>query len=377
MYEIKNATVLRAIQQYSRTFRMKLAFEGGRTIYGESIGETSIEHIMSEDDGIPIGQVISKRAEITLYTDIPIRKGDVFSLHIYLMELSGNSLSPLYGMTHEELSEFTNEEISSLIADHIALRGEYIPMGEFIAAKVTRNGREVKVIAYDRLYSDKPFKTKINGSVGSSRLIDIILNEMGITRRIVPEAGAIISSDDEIVYDCNGEIIIAADEYEFEISEIPKGATCRELLGYIAAISGRNGILDRSGAYTTIFISNEKDAIDINKIDSPGLAESDVKIAGIRCNVGEDVLEAGNPEDSYGVEIDCPFMTAERLSEIWQELSQFTWRPAEIYERVADPRRELGDIILMGDHIVPITSLIYHFDGGLSADLSACGQIEN
>lgn len=377
MYEIKNTTVLRAVQQYSRTFRMKLVFENERTIYGDHIGETVIEHIMSEDDGIPIGQVISKRVEITLYSDVPIRKGDGFSLYIYLMNLSGNPLSPLYGMTHEELSEFTNEEISSLSTDRIALRGEYISMGEFIVAKVTRNGREVKVIAYDRLYSDKPFKRRINGSVGSSQLIDIILKEMGITRRIVPEAGAIISSDDEIVYDCNGEIIIAADEYEFEISEIPKGATCRELLGYIAAISGRNGILDRSGAYTTIFISNERDAIDVNKIDSPSLAESNVKIAGIRCNSGETVLEVGNPDDSYGVEIDCPFMTSERLSEIWQELSQFTWRPAEIYERVADPRRELGDIILIGDYIIPITSLIYHFDGGLAADLSACGQIEN
>lgn len=368
------------ISGYSRTFRMLMEFSDGRVISGQDIGSAVIEHPMSDDNAIPIGSVLSRRAEITVYSDVPVFKGDGFRLYLYMVNLLNTSDKPLSEMTHGELAAFTHEDISAMadsIDGEIPVGGVYIPFGEFVTTSAVRKGEEVTVTAYDRLRdSDRIYTPGISLPASAEDVTDDILRQLGIGGRAVKSSGALLCSDAGEVLDSSGRIILCSEDYTFMIGSVQKKTTCRQILGWIAAMYGKNGIIDRDGIYTTVLIQPGSTALDPDKTDEPELADRDIRLSGISCVVDEEVtLEAGSPSEEYAVETECPYMTQERLSELWTELSRLSWRPAQVFERIADPRHELGDVVVWKEHSIPMTSLTFNFDGGLSADITACGEI--
>ncbi|MCC8136122.1 MAG: hypothetical protein LIO40_05575 [Ruminococcus sp.] len=382
MYKITSAAVIHEIEQYSRTFRMLMEFSDGRVIEGSAIGETTVEHTMSEDDTIPIGKIFSKRVEMRLYTDETINKGDVFTLYLYLICPEGSSAQTLSGYTHGELAEYTHAEITELSQSKIdgdsPLCGVYMPFGEFVAAKVVTSGIETTLTAYDRLQStDRIYYPQIDFPANASAVLDDILDQLGIEEREAFSGGAVLTSEgDEVLTSDSGELLCSG-EYEFTVDSVPTAATCREMLCAIMAIYGRNGIINRDGAFTTVFIGDDSGSLDTEKIDEPEIADENVRISGIRCTVSDDsTLEVGDPDGTYAIEIECPYMTRSRLFTLWARLASISWRPGNVSERIADPRRELGDMLTCRSFSIPITSLIFHFDGGLYADISACGQLD-
>ena len=361
---------------------MLMQFPNDRVVYGSDIGTATIEHVMSDDSTIPIGNIFSKRAELTLYTKVEIFKGDVFRLYLYGVNLfDGSGQAALSSMTHEELSAYTHEEISEMVDSidgEMPVGGEYIPFGEFVTASAVRKGEAVTVTAYDKLKSaDKPYVPGISFPAAADDVVDDILSQLGISGKSESKGGVLMTANLESVVDSAGKTVYCSSDYSFMIGR-PRKKTCREVLGYIAAMYGRNGILDRNGIYRTFFmLPQQMDIFDSDKIDEPEISDTDISISGLRCAINEEITyEAGNPDGAYGIEIDCPYISAERLNEIWTLLRQYSWRPAEVHERIADPRRELGDMMCLDNYNIPITSLTYHFDGGLSADISSCGQLD-
>jgi len=382
MYKVNSKAVIEKINQYSRTFRMIIEFDDGRIINGNSIGETVIEHIMSDDNSIPVGKIISKRTEIKLYSDIEIKKGDAFNLSIYLINPEGASGEELKMRTHAELSAYDHNEIAKLSrltvsADH-PFCGVYIPFGKFIVSKLVYQGAETTLIAYDKLQgSDKIYNPSITFPAPAAEVINDVCRQLGIEGRENVSTGCFLTSDSgELLTADSGELHCSG-EFGFTVTKPPDETTCRDILGHIVSMYGRNGILDRNGNFTTIFIEPAVSVVDIEKLDEPQLASSDVKIMGIRCTDGENtIFESGDPDNEYAVEIICPYMTSERFKELWGRISCLKWRPAEIHERIADPCREVGDKIEYKGAEIPVTSLIFQFDGGFSADITACGQLE-
>lgn len=393
MYKIDNDEVVAAIEGYSRTFRAMLEFADGSIVSGADVGIADVEHSMSDDNTIPIGKIISRRAEIKLYCRRRVRRGEVFKLFIYLIDFNRNTSSErtthrmLRQWTHRELSLLTHEQLKyvgrSKNTDGAVLGDYYIPMGEFAVVKCVSEGETAQTVtAYDRLaFADKPYIPRVKLPADAGAIADDILDMLGIPGRIVPDSGEFICADDG-VFICAGDgEFICSGEYTFTITDIPDGASCRDVLGYIAAMYGRNGVLDRSGMYTTVFISDSGQVYDADKIDEPSLSEGNVSIAGISCAVDSNTtLTVGDVNSVYSVNISCPYMTADRLNDIWNSIRTISWRPAESSERLADPRRDIGDLMYYdntaGRYSLPVSSLTFHFDGGLSADVSSCGQVE-
>lgn len=393
MYKIGNDKVTEAITGLSRTFRALLEFRDGDIISGADVGEITVEHIMSDDNTAAIGRIISKRAEINVYSRKTVRRGDVFRLYLYLLDRSGRAEETvrtghrmLKQWTHRELSLLTHSQIAGRgrckDADGSALGGVYIPFGELIAAKVVNSAGAAVITAYDRLqFSDKVYVPEISFPAGADDVTDDVLRKLGIAGRRKPDTGELLCRDGTPLLDSNGEELICAAEYAFTIAAAPYGKTCREVLGYIAAMYGRNGMLDRDGVYTTFFISSSGEVQDADRIDEPEIADDNISISGLRCTVSaEAALTAGDSEGVYAAEFECPYMTGKRLEEIWREISRYKWRPAQIYARLADPCCDLGDMGYLdsaGSRLsIPVTALTYHFDGGLSADITSCGQVE-
>lgn len=391
MYKVINSETAEAISGSCRTFRALLRFSDGGTISGSDVGAVTVEHIMCDDDAISIGGIVSKRAEIKLCSKRKLHKGETFGLMLYMLDRSGTGTEKtehkmLEMWKHRELSVLTHQQIafvgSCKETDGCALCGEYIPMGEFVAAKCVNSGKEQTVTAYDRLqFSDKAYTPRINFPAESSEVTADILDMLGIPMSESTSEKQFVCSDGRPFICAGGKPLIASKEYSFTVTLPPTGYTCREVLGHIAAMYGRNGLLDRSGRYTTAFFENMYDIFDENKIDVPEIAESETAVRGMVCVVDpETELVVGTADSAYTVEFECPYMTQERLSEIWETVSRISWYPAQIYERIGDPRRDVGDINYYSSESgrcgIPITSLTFNFDGGLSADISSCGQTD-
>lgn len=392
MYEIENAEVVAAIESNSRTFRALIEFADGSIVSGADIGTADIEHITADDGAVTFGNIISKRVEIKLYCDRKIRRGEIFRLYLYLLDFGGTVGTER--ATHRMLRQWKHRELSLLTQTQIAYAGRskntdgtvlgnvYIPMGEFAAVKCTIEGLCQTVTAYDKLaFADKPYVPAISFPADVSAVTDDILRQLNIAGRVIMESGEFICAGDGAFICAEDGAFICSEEYSFFIPKPSLKTTCRELLGYIAAMYGRNGILDRNGAYTTFFIGSSGTAYDRDKLDEPSLAENNVSVSGISCEVSEDtVLTAGEAENVYTVSIICPYMTEERLEQLWSEMRYLSWRPADASERLADPRRDIGDLMYYdsseGRYRLPVTSLTFHFNGGLSADVSSCGQVE-
>lgn len=392
MYEIENSEIVSVIESNCRTFRALIEFADGSTVSGADIGTADIEHTVDDDGAITFGRIISKRAEIKLYCGRKVRKGETFRLYLYLLDFGGTfgteraTHRTLRQWQHRELSLLTQNQISyagrSKNTDGTVLGNCYIPMGEFAAVKCVTEGLSQTVTAYDRLsFADKPYVPAISFPAEASAVTDDILRQLNIAGRNVRSSGEFICAGDGAFICAEDGAFICSEEYSFSIPKPSAGTTCRELLGYIAAMYGRNGMLDRNGVYTTFFIDSSGTVYDPDKLDEPSLAENNVSVAGITCEVGGDtVLAVGESENAYTVNVICPYMTGERLSQIWGEMRYLSWRPADASERLADPRRDIGDLMYYdsseGRCRLPVTSLTFHFNGGLSADVSSCGQVE-
>ena len=392
MYSITNEEVVRAATGTSRTFRALLEFSDGGIISGADVGAITAEHIMSDDDTIAIGRIISRRAEISIYGGRTVRRGSSFRLYLYILDWGGVSSQQT---THRMLSQWTHRELSMLTHARIARVGKskdpdgaalgdfYIPLGEFVAVKCVSSGSSAVITAYDRLYfSENPYAPGIEFPADAADVTDDILSQLGIAGRVTADSGELLCTDLGVLLTSEDEEIHCGEEYSFTITSAPEGRTCREVLGHIAAMYGRNGVLNRNGEYTTVFISPCGEPFGADTTDEPELADNDVSVSGIRCvKNAETTLTAGDPEGAYAVGFECPYMTESRLGEIWGELLTLSWRPAQVYERIADPRRDIGDMMYISASGVrcniPVTSLTFHFDGGLAADISACGQVES
>ena len=370
MYHISSKIVRNKINELSRTFRAKLVFsnsDGTSTVLrGNAVGKIETEHTQSDDDSIQIGAILSRYAEIHLFSDnYTPKRGAVFQLYLYLLDWDAEE-------------------------DDTALDDEYIPFGEFVIVKAVQSYSETIITCYDKLYaSNKVYIPAISFPASDVEVVEDVILQLGITSYQKVDAGNLKEyANQEIVIDADGEEVLVSAGYGFTITSIPENSTCKEVLEWISAVYGGNGITDRNGAYTILFFTGEKQGfytVTQKDVEDIELAEKNVCIKGIRCWLDdENTLEAGYPDDAYAVEMRSPWMTQSRLKEILNDLKKISWRPGSVTGRSADPRWDLFDTkstheanSKMSTVTFPITSIRYHFDGGLSADMEACGNIEN
>ena len=387
MYVIDNTVVNNAVTSYSRTFRARLDFLAAdgetveRTLSGQDIGRVTIEHAQTETDTVQIGGVLSRKAEIKICNGYVPKRGDVFALYLYLLDLDGTNTDPasqatVGQWTHGELTTYTHREIATLPPtkdiDGTPLENYYIPFGVYEVRRAVTEGSTVKVTAFDKLYAvDAFYDPEIEFPASSVAVTEDVLRQLGIPGRVPVSTGNLIEAGRQPVHGSDDEAV-------------PVAGT-RAMFGGIAAMSGGNGLLDRNGRYMVEFIRQAVPRIDLDTIDTPQIGDEDQKITGLSCVVSDQVTLTSGIQDAP-VEFRCPWMTQQRLNRLLTELSHVSWRPAVFEQRLGDPRWDLGDRF---DYIPPyvpgretkvsrplITELRFEFDGGLSAELTSCGTLE-
>lgn len=380
MYQTSDE-VAEAILSYSRTWRIRLEeVGGGIVIMGDEITNAEGNHSSTTTtDDIELGAVCAAGWTITTS-----RQGEYvgkrFKLYLYLLDLEDGTttLGDLYPYTISELSGMTLGDLYDM--GHTI--GEPIPMGDFTCVKAPRCGDGRELHLYDKLYfSDKPYRSGVELPALASAVERDICEQLGIYDATTAHVGGYLTdSEDSFMMESGGSYLYTA-PFDFTIEEIPAGSTMRQVLGYIAAIHGQFGCIDRLGRYVRRWYSPASLAlIDAFHADEPTVSETANRIVGIRCTAGDEELTVGAMSGGRVLELENPFMTQTLMRVLLVEVKKMSWYTAQVSERLGDPRHEIGDTVTIqsGDdeYDIPITTIQFSFDGGLLANISAAGLTE-
>ena len=354
------------IMSDSRTFHAALVFEAEGT---ESVTTTLISAEVSftiPDEDIRPGMVLTSSANVTVADDVGDEvEGKHFKLFIIpQLYPDGTTYGALKTYTHAELKDFTHAEIRSLT-------GEPISLGRFKATAVKLTGEKTTIEAHDDLYgADKAYVD--NGSRKVKDIENYICNQLGITDGTNTRQTSPI---DEVV-----------------LSGIPEGVTYREMLGFLAARDGlKCAMIDRTGKLmhkdiAAAIADNDTYTVSKSRSAEPEVERNVIKIDGIRCAIDDDPnhdLTAGQTGSGKRViSFSNPYMTQDVLNGSYTKYVGLTYKPLSAKYILGDPRLELLDIVKVeggkqnASWTVPLTSLTYSYDGGLSCNLVSGGKTD-
>lgn len=302
-----------------RTFRARLLV-GDEVV--EGISSIKLSTGSNNGDALTLGSTISQMATITMENPGVSLSGKEFTLQIGLKLDEGNI--------------------------------EYIPIGVFTADKVEVKANKLSTTAYDRM---------IRLSEGYNSSLPDDTNTVAVLKDIAKQTGVPISTE--------GLTAISMQK--------PIGYTCREVLMYISQLYGGFANVNREG---TIEIHCWEDSgywLDADMGINGFSAGENYTVNKITCSTGQD--ESGNAVvlssgDGMGISFSNPFMTQEILDEIYSKIQGFTYSPVTCPVILGDPRLDPWDVITIENaagttYTVPLMSLEYSYDGGLSMTITS------
>ena len=161
----------------------------------------------------------------------------------------------------------------------------------------------------------------------------------------------------------------------FTVNEdILSGYTLRDVLGFIAAMVGKNAYLSPSGQLVLKWFSAVSYTADDTRANVPYTGESNCTVGRLICQNADGTITTGSGE---GIYFTCPIMTQSRLDTLQANLSGFSYRKADVDIRYGNFCLQSGDIITVtttGESLtVPIMSNSWTYDGGVSSSVSSYG----
>ena len=171
-----------------------------------------------------------------------------------------------------------------------------------------------------------------------------------------------------------------------DMSGIAAGSTYRTVVGWLAALCGRNAVISRTGTlefvwYTASGVTlQQQDCYDGMDQVQDGNRVFSMLAVTVTDEEGEtQTLTPANGAGSSGA-IENPYMTQGRLDAIWTDIGGLTYRPADL-TFLGDLRLDAGDLITytLSDGTtctVPVMSLIHTFDGGVTTQIVSAGLSE-
>lgn len=156
--------------------------------------------------------------------------------------------------------------------------------------------------------------------------------------------------------------------------DILSGYTLRDVLGFIAAMCGKNAYLSPSGQLVLKWFSNSGYTADGTRANVPYIGENNSTVERLICQTADGVLTSGSGE---GIYFTCPIMTQSRLDSIQSTIDGFSYRKADVDIPYGNFCLQSGDIITVTTTgtslVVPIMANSWTYDGGLSSSASAYG----
>lgn len=154
----------------------------------------------------------------------------------------------------------------------------------------------------------------------------------------------------------------------------PEGYICREMIGYIAALYGKNAVEERDGSISLKWYEHQDTDIFSDKIDLPEIKKSDFVVNKLQCNVSSEVSYTKG--SGTGIIISNPFMTEDIMENVWLQLQGYTYRPAEINVKSGNPCIDQWDSYSYGIYNIICARIEHKYDGGVQNTITSSGESE-
>ena len=156
--------------------------------------------------------------------------------------------------------------------------------------------------------------------------------------------------------------------------DILSGYTLRDVLGFCAAMAGKNAYVSASGALQLRWFNAVSYTADNTRANVPYIGENNCTVNRLICQSQDGTLTSGSGQ---GIYFTCPIMTQDWLDWLQSQLSGLTYRKADVDIPYGNFCLQSGDIITVtttGQTLtVPIMANSFTYDGGLSSSVSAYG----
>ena len=161
------------------------------------------------------------------------------------------------------------------------------------------------------------------------------------------------------------------------------GHTCREMVGYLAALCGKNAVISRDGFLRFVFVNPTEQTVTADDYYSGAMSNGGIsKLWGLSCTVPgqeeEQTLTVGDAEKA--VTVSCPYMTQAQLNAIWSTIGGYEYPVCNVsfYRGLLT---EPGDVVsltnLAGVTIsFPAMQVSLEIDGGCRCTISSFGKSE-
>lgn len=206
--------------------------------------------------------------------------------------------------------------------------------------------------AYDRMYANtlQEYQSQLSYPAQMSAVLGEICSKCGLT---APATAYNPTINDDVL----------------------SGYTLRDALGYIAGCQGKNAYIDCDGKLIFKWFTTCDYTADDHIANVPYADERNIVIQKVICSTGDDNIQYGNGSD--GIVFNNPLMTHEQLEIIYNTVKDFTYRRLDADIPLGNYLVESGDIIKVtssGSELsVPVMSISFHYDGGISCKLSSYG----
>ncbi|WP_232780406.1 hypothetical protein [Candidatus Stoquefichus sp. SB1] len=306
-----------------REMKMKVILNGHQEIDGHYLKNVTIHEVSNGLDTLTIGGICSNSIKIDMFDpgNIP----------------------------------FENGLIEAFIGVQLSTDIEWIPMGSFFISEITRqNEYEVSLEGYDGIsLLSEEYKPHIEYPATLQDVVLDVINQCGLT--------------------------LKQQELEDIIIEVPMEVTCKEMLGYMASLMGKNARMNRFGELEFYWYESGQYTIPLELQYQLGFKKTNsvLTISSLTSGDEEHVLTVGS---GYGITFANPYMTQERLESLFKKINGFTYTPATLKWR-GDPCLEVCDIVHVQESTKDMSQILImdhtiSFDGGMSSVIESHGQNE-
>ena len=246
---------------------------------------------------------------------------------------------------------------------------QYVPLGTFVVATCKQVDDTTTVTAYDAAYYalGGTYTPTVSSGATVAAVLSDVAAQCGLTLATLPAA----ASTTNVVGDLTGK-------------------TCRDMVGYLAALVGCNALIDRDGKLALRWFADSGQSYSPSDYYNAGLSiDGTSTLACIRAEVETTTTDAdGNTSvttNAYtaggtgvGITIQNPYMTQAILDTVWASIGglEYTVGSCDIFHGLLI---EPGDLVTITDktgvaHTLAVMTLELSIDGGCKSTLRATGE---
>lgn len=246
---------------------------------------------------------------------------------------------------------------------------QYVPLGTFVVATCKQVDDTTTVTAYDAAYYalGGTYTPTVSSGATVAAVLSDVATQCGLTLATLPAAASTTS----VVGDLTGK-------------------TCRDMVGYLAALVGCNALIDRDGKLALRWFASSGQSYSPSDYYNAGLSiDGTSTLACIQAEVETTTTDGdGNTSattNTYtaggtgvGISIQNPYMTQAILDTVWASIGglEYTVGSCDIFHGLLT---EPGDLVTITDkagvaHTLAVMSLTMTIDGGCKSTLRATGE---